>query len=41
MARSDAKWITDIIEFKEKEQKVYLSQVVDLFTQEVVAYERC
>ena len=34
----DEKWVTDVTEFKVKEQKVYLSPVVDLFTQEVVAY---
>ncbi len=34
----DEKWVTDVTEFKVKEQKVYLSPIVDLFTQEVVAY---
>ncbi|MFM2598247.1 IS3 family transposase [Vibrio fortis] len=34
----DEKWVTDVTEFKVKEQKVYLFPVVDLFTQEVVAY---
>lgn len=36
--RPDEKWVTDVTEFKVKEQKVYLSPVVDLFTQEIVAY---
>lgn len=35
----DEKWVTDVTEFKVKEQKVYLSPVVDLFTQEVIAYK--
>ncbi|MEZ9127649.1 IS3 family transposase [Vibrio splendidus] len=34
----DEKWVTDVTEFKVKELKVYLSPVVDLLTQEVVAY---
>lgn len=37
--KPDEKWVTDVTEFKVKEQKVYLSPVVDLFTQEVVAYK--
>ena len=37
-SQPDEKWVTDVTEFKVKEQKVYLSPVVDLFTQEVVAY---
>ncbi|MCP4598556.1 IS3 family transposase [Neptuniibacter sp.] len=36
--KPDEKWVTDVTEFKVKEQKVYLSPVVDLFTREVVAY---
>ncbi|PSV64875.1 IS3 family transposase [Photobacterium angustum] len=36
--RPDEKWVTDVTEFKVKKQKVYLSPVVDLFTQEVVVY---
>ena len=36
--KPDEKWVTDVTEFKVKEQKVYLSPVVDLFTKEVVAY---
>lgn len=34
----DKKWVTDVTEFKVKDQKVYLSPVVDLFNQEVIAY---
>lgn len=34
----DKKWVTDVTEFKVKEEKVYLSPVVDLFNQEVIAY---
>lgn len=34
----DEKWVTDVTEFKVREQKVYLSPIVDLYTQEVVAY---
>ncbi|KDM89637.1 hypothetical protein EA58_21490, partial [Photobacterium galatheae] len=37
--KPDEKWVTDVTEFKVKEQRVYLSPVVDLFTQEVVAYK--
>ncbi|WP_252023689.1 IS3 family transposase [Vibrio sp. SCSIO 43136] len=37
--KPDEKWVTDVTEFKVKGQKVYLSPVVDLFTQEVVAYK--
>ncbi len=37
--KPDEKWVTDVTEFKVKEQKVYLSPVVDLFTQEIVAYK--
>lgn len=31
--KPDEKWVTDVTEFKVKQQKVYLSPVVDLFTQ--------
>ena len=37
--RPDEKWVTDVTEFKVKEQRVYLSPVIDLFTQEVIAYK--
>ena len=37
--RPDEKWVTDVTEFKVKDQRVYLSPVVDLFTQEVIAYK--
>ncbi len=36
--KPDEKWVTDVTEFKVNQQKVYLSPIVDLFTQEVVAY---
>lgn len=37
--KPDEKWVTDVTEFKVQQQKVYLSPIVDLFTQEVVAYK--
>ena len=37
--KPDEKWVTDVTEFNVHQQKVYLSPVVDLFTQEVVAYK--
>lgn len=37
--KPDEKWVTDVTEFKVRDQKVYLSPIVDLFTQEVVAYK--
>ncbi len=37
--KPDEKWVTDVTEFKVNEQKVYLSPIVDLFTQEVIAYK--
>lgn len=37
-SRPDQKWVTDVTEFKVKEQKVYLSPMIDVFNQEVVAY---
>ncbi len=37
--KPDEKWVTDVTEFKVKQQKVYLSPIVDLFTLEVVAYK--
>ncbi len=33
------KWVTDVTEFTVHGQKVYLSPIIDLFNQEVVAYE--
>ncbi|MGR5281682.1 IS3 family transposase, partial [Photobacterium damselae] len=32
--KPDEKWVTDVTEFKVKQQKVYLSPIVDLFTLE-------
>ncbi len=37
--KPDEKWVTDVTEFKVNGQKVYLSPVVDLFNQEVIAYK--
>lgn len=37
--KPDEKWATDVTEFKVKDQKVYLSPVIDLFTKEVVAFK--
>ena len=36
--RPDEKWVTDVTEFKVKDQKVYLSPLIDLFTGEVISY---
>ena len=37
--KPDEKWVTDVTEFKVNDQKVYLSPIVDLFNQEVIAYK--
>lgn len=37
--RPNEKWVTDVTEFTVHGQKVYLSPVIDLFNQEVVAYD--
>lgn len=37
--KPNEKWVTDVTEFKVQQQKVYLSPIVDLYTQEVVAYK--
>ncbi|MGR5230659.1 DDE-type integrase/transposase/recombinase, partial [Photobacterium damselae] len=37
--KPDEKWVTDVTEFKVKQQKVNLSPIVDLLTLEVVAYK--
>lgn len=37
--KPDEKWATDVTEFKVKDQKVYLSPVIDLFTKEIVAFK--
>lgn len=34
----DEKWVTDVTEFRVKGEKVYLSPLIDLHTQEVVSY---
>jgi transposase InsO family protein len=33
------KWVTDVTEFNIKGEKVYLSPILDLFNQEIIAYE--
>lgn len=37
-SKPDEKWVTDVTEFKVNGQRVYLSPIIDLFNQEVVAY---
>lgn len=37
--KPDEKWVTDVTEFRVEQQRVYLSPVIDLFTQEVVTYK--
>ena len=37
-SKPNEKWVTDVTEFKVNEQKVYLSPIIDLYNQEVVAY---
>lgn len=37
--RPHRKWVTDVTEFNIRGEKVYLSPVLDLYNQEVVAYE--
>lgn len=36
--RPDQKWATDVTEFKVKDQKLYLSPIIDLFNGEIVSY---
>lgn len=38
-SQPNKKWVTDVTEFKVKDQKVYLSPIVDLFNQEVISYK--
>lgn len=38
-SKPNEKWVTDVTEFKVKEQKVYLSPIIDLYNQEVIAYK--
>jgi putative transposase len=38
-SRPNEKWVTDVTQFTVHGQKIYLSPVIDLFNQEVVAYE--
>lgn len=37
--KPNQKWVTDITEFKIKDQKLYLSPVMDLYNQEIISYE--
>jgi len=37
--KPDEKWATDVTEFKVRDQRVYLSPVIDLFTKEIIAYK--
>jgi putative transposase len=36
--RAGQKWATDVTEFKVKDQKLYLSPIIDLFNGEIVSY---
>lgn len=36
--KPNEKWVTDVTEFKVKDQKLYLSPIVDLFNGEVISY---
>lgn len=38
-SKPNEKWVTDVTEFRVKNVKVYLSPIVDLFNQEVIAYK--
>lgn len=38
-SRPNEKWVTDVTEFKVNEQKIYLSPLIDLYNQEVIAYK--
>lgn len=38
-SKPNEKWVTDVTEFRVKDVKVYLSPIVDLFNQEVIAYK--
>ncbi|HGN1708046.1 TPA: IS3 family transposase [Providencia rettgeri] len=38
-SKPNEKWVTDVTEFKVNEQKVYLSPIIDLYNQEIVAYK--
>lgn len=37
--RPNQKWVTDIIEFKVKDKKLYLSPVMDIYNQEIISYQ--
>jgi putative transposase len=37
-SKPNEKWVTDVTEFKVNEQKIYLSPIIDLYNQEVIAY---
>lgn len=36
--RPNQKWVTDVTEFKVKEEKLYLSPICDLYNKEIIAY---
>ncbi|WP_392563162.1 IS3 family transposase [Orbus sturtevantii] len=38
VSKPNKKWVTDVTEFKVSEQKIYLSPIIDLYNQEVIAY---
>ncbi|MEZ2682301.1 MULTISPECIES: IS3 family transposase [Providencia] len=38
-SKPNEKWVTDVTESKVNEQKVYLSPIIDLYNQEVIAYK--
>ncbi|WP_392563945.1 IS3 family transposase [Orbus wheelerorum] len=38
VSKPNKKWVTDVTEFKVNEQKIYLSPIIDLYNQEVIAY---
>ncbi|WP_233115339.1 hypothetical protein [Aggregatibacter actinomycetemcomitans] len=39
MLAFNEKWVTDVIEFKCDEGKLYLSPIKDLFNGEIIAYD--
>lgn len=37
--KPNRKWVTDVTEFKVKDEKLYLSPIMDLFNGEIIAYQ--
>ncbi len=37
--KPNQKWVTDVTEFKVKDEKLYLSPILDLYNQEIISYE--